>query len=173
MMTRVRAAWLAALLACASGPAIGADEPPTQLSGTLQKINATGAVTIGYRESSVPFSFTSSRGEPIGYSIDLCRLVVDSIVGTIGKPVDIRWRPVTSESRIAAVTSGDVDLECGSTTSNLERQRQVAFSPIIFVSGTRLMVKRASTIASFRDLGGKRVVTTAGTKNAKALETLK
>lgn len=151
-----------------------ADEPPALLSGTLQRVHATGAVTIGYRESSIPFSFRpSGDGEPVGYTIDLCRALVDAIADTVGKPVAIRWKAVTSASRIAAVVAHDVDLECGSTTSNLERRRQVAFSPILFVSGTRLMVRKGSPIASFRDLAGKRVVTTAGTTNADALATLK
>ncbi len=151
-----------------------ADEPPTTLSGTLQKANASGAVTIGYREASIPFSFLpTGSGEPIGYSIDLCRAIVDAIAESVGKPIAVRWQAVTSESRIPAVAAGRVDLECGSTTSNLERRKQVAFSPIIFVSGTKLMVPKGSSIASFRDLAGKRVVTTAGTTNAAALETLK
>ncbi len=171
----VRFVALTASLAVAGGAlAQQADEPPTTLSGTLQKVHAAGAVTIGYRESSIPFSFLpTGSGEPVGYSIDLCKEIVGAISETIGKPVAIRWQAVTSETRIPAVAGGRVDLECGSTTSNLERRKQVAFSPIIFVSGTKLMVAKGSPIVSFRDLAGKRVVTTAGTTNAAALETLK
>ena len=138
-----------------------------------QKVQETGAITIGYRESSVPFSYLSARNEPIGYSIDLCKQLVEAIGETVGRNVTIKWLPVTSESRIAAVTSGRVDLECGSTTSNLERQKQVAFSPTMFVSGTKLMVRKGSPIRSYLDLAGKRVVVTAGTTNQKAIEEVK
>ena len=119
----------ALLLSVLAAPAFAqADEAPTLLSGTLAKVQRTGEVTIGYRESSIPFSYLSARNEPIGYSIDLCRQLVDAIGGAVGRAVAIRWEPVTSDTRIAAVTSGRVDLECGSTTSNLERQKVVAFS---------------------------------------------
>lgn len=166
----VVAAWTfaAATAAFAQSP-----PPPVELSGTLAKAQKSGSITIGYRESSVPFSYVSARGEPIGYSIDLCRQLVDAIGDALHKPIAIQWKVVTSESRIPAVTSGQVDLECGSTTNNLERRRQVAFSPTMFVSGTKLMVKKGSPIQSFRDLAGKRVVTTAGTTNAKAMADLK
>ena len=153
-------------------PAIAQSEAPTRWSGTLLKAQESGAITIGYRESSVPFSFLSAKSEPIGYSIDLCRLLVDAVAEAVGRPVAIEWLPVTSETRIAAVSSGQVDLECGSTTSNLERRKVVAFSPTMFVSGTRLMVRKGSIIRSFRDLHGRRVVVTAGTTNEKTLQDL-
>jgi ABC-type amino acid transport substrate-binding protein len=174
-LTRLFAAWLVALVT-ALLPALAvaqSETSPTRLSGTLQKVKETGAITIGYRESSIPFSYLSARGEPIGYSIDLCKLLVDAISAEVGRELAIQWQPVTSASRIEAVTSGRVDLECGSTTSNLERQKQVAFSPTIFVSGTKLLVKKGSPIKSFRELGGKRVVVTAGTTNEKTLQDLK
>ncbi|MEP6876572.1 MAG: transporter substrate-binding domain-containing protein, partial [Burkholderiales bacterium] len=119
---------------------------PTQLTGTLAKVRETGSITIGHRESSIPFSYLSARGEPIGYSIDLCKLLVDAISEEVGRTIAVRWVPVTSESRIPAVVGGQVDLECGSTTNNLERQKQVSFSPTMFVSGTKLMVKKGSPI---------------------------
>jgi glutamate/aspartate transport system substrate-binding protein len=146
--------------------------PPAQLSGTLAKVRDTGTITIGHRESSIPFSYRSARGEPIGYSIDLCKLLVDAISEQVGREIAIKWQPVTSESRIPAVVSGQVDLECGSTTNNLERQKQVSFSPTMFVSGTKLMVKKGSAIKSFRDLAGKKVVVTAGTTNEKTMREL-
>ena len=152
--------------------AVSAQTDPAQLTGTLAKLRQTGSVSIGYRESSIPFSYLSARGEPIGYSIDLCRLLVDAMVETLGREIAIQWVPVTSESRIPAVVSGQVDLECGSTTNNLERQKQVSFSPTMFVSGTKLLVKKGSPIRSFRDLVGKRVVVTAGTTNEKTLREL-
>jgi len=154
----------------ATAPTVAA--APAQLSGTLAKVRSSGSIALGYRESSVPFSFLSPRKEPIGYSVELCKALVSSIEDAINKSLAIRWVPVTAASRIDAVESGQVDLECGSTTSNLERQKRVAFSPTIFVSGTRLMVRRGSPIASFRDLAGKKVAVTAGTTNEKALRDL-
>jgi len=145
---------------------------PTQLTGTLAKVRETGTIAIGHRESSIPFSYLSARGEPIGYSVDLCKLLVDAISEEVGRTVAVRWVPVTSESRIPAVVSGQVDLECGSTTNNLERQKQVSFSPTMFVSGTKLLVKKGSAIKSFRDLAGRRVVVTAGTTNEKTMREL-
>ena len=152
--------------------AVSAQTDPAQLTGTLAKLRQTGNVSIGYRESSIPFSYLSVRGEPIGYSIDLCKLLVEAIGEELGREILIQWVPVTSESRIPAVVSGKVDLECGSTTNNLERQKQVSFSPTMFVSGTKLLVKKGSPIRSFRDLVGKRVVVTAGTTNEKTLREL-
>jgi ABC-type amino acid transport substrate-binding protein len=144
-----------------------------ELSGTLKKVHQTGTVVIGYRESSIPFSYLNTRGEPIGYSIDLGRAIVDAISNELnGQTLKINFVPVTSESRIGAVKNGEVDLECGSTTNNIERQKEVAFSPIMFVAGTKLLVKRASPIQSFRDLDGKSVVVTAGTTNEAAIRSL-
>jgi ABC-type amino acid transport substrate-binding protein len=162
-----------ALLLTISTAHAQADPAPMQWSGTLQKAQETGTITIGYRESSIPFSYLSARNEPIGYSIDLCRQIVDAISEAVGRTVAIKWQPVTSESRIPTVTSGKADLECGSTTANVERQKLVAFSPTMFVSGTKLMVKKGSPIKSFRDLNGKKVVVTSGTTNEKTLQDLK
>src|SRR5580692_4655626 len=141
-----------------------------ELSGTLKKVHDSGTVSIGYRESSIPFSYLNTRGEPIGYSIDLGRAIVDAMSNELnGQTLTIKFVPVTSESRIGAVKSGQVDLECGSTTNNTERQKEVAFSPIMFVAGTKLLVKRGSPIQSFRELNGKSVVVTAGTTNETAM----
>jgi ABC-type amino acid transport substrate-binding protein len=145
---------------------------PATLSGTLAKVRDAGSIAIGYRESSVPFSYLDARKRPIGYSIELCKQLVSAIEASIDKPLNIQWVPVTSDNRIDAVASGRVDLECGSTTSNVERQKRVAFSPIFFVAGTKVMVKRGSPITSFRDLAGKKVVVTAGTTNEKAMHAL-
>jgi glutamate/aspartate transport system substrate-binding protein len=168
------ATWLAAgLVAFAPAPAAAqTSTTPVELTGTLAKVREAGSITLGHRESSIPFSYLSPRGEPIGYSVDLCKLLVDAIGEAVGRTVAIKWQPVTSETRIAAVTSGRVDLECGSTTNNVERQKQVGFSPTIFVSGTKLMVRKGSPIKSFRDLAGQRVVVTAGTTNEKAMRDL-
>ena len=166
-----RLLFVALWLLAGSLPA-AAQTDPAVLTGTLAKLRQTGTVSIGYRESSVPFSYLSARGEPIGYSIDLCKLLVEALGEELGREIAVQWVPVTSESRIPAVVSGKVDLECGSTTNNLERQKQVSFSPTIFVSGTKLLVKKGSPIKSFRDLVGKRVVVTAGTTNEKTLREL-
>src|SRR3954452_20170777 len=164
---KILAALLAAGLVFAQSPE---DPAPVELTGTLAKVRAARAFTVAYRESSVPFSYLSPRGEPIGYSIELCRKVGEAIGQALGREVPIKWLVVTSESRIEAVASGKADLECGSTTNNLERQKQVAFSPVIFVAGTKLLVKRGSAVRSYRDLAGKTVVVTAGTTNEKAMQ---
>jgi len=162
-----------AFLALASLVASAQDEPQVEaLSGTLLNARRTGIVTLAHRESSVPFSYLSARGEPIGYSIELCRSLVESMGEAVGRSLTIRWLPVTPESRMDAIISGRADLECGSTTNNLERARHVAFSPTIFVSGTKLLVKKGSPIRSFRDLARKTVVVTAGTTNEEAMRAL-
>src|SRR5581483_4794019 len=164
---------LAALLA--AGVAFGQspeDPAPVELTGTLAKVRAARALTLAYRESSVPFSYLSARGEPIGYSIELCKKLAEAIGEAVGRELALKWLPVTSESRIDAIVAGRADLECGSTTNNLERQRQVAFSPIVFVAGTKLLVRRGSPIRSYRDLAGRKAVVTAGTTNEKAMQEL-
>jgi glutamate/aspartate transport system substrate-binding protein len=142
---------------------------PVELTGTLAKVRTARAITLAYRESSVPFSYLSARGEPIGYSIELCRKLAEAIGEAVGRELELKWLPVTSETRIEAIVSGRADLECGSTTNNLERRRQVAFSPVIFVAGTKLLVRRGSSIRSYRDLGRKVVVVTSGTTNESAM----
>jgi len=149
------------------------DDSIGALSGTLRKIKATGTITLGYRESSLPFSYLNKRAQPIGYSLDLCREIVEQASTELdGMDIKIVLAPVTSADRFAKVKTGDVDLECGSTTSNLQRQKEVAFSPVFFVAGTKLMVPKASKIASYRDLARKTVVVTAGTTNEAALRTI-
>jgi glutamate/aspartate transport system substrate-binding protein len=143
------------------------------LSGTLQKVDRSGTITIGYREASFPFSYLGPDRQPIGYSIDLCREIVTEIAREIDKPqLRMEFSPVTPETRIPALVSGKIDLECGSTTNNVERQKEVAFSPIMFVTGTKLMVKRRSGIRSYRDLRGKVLVVTAGTTNEQVMKRL-
>jgi glutamate/aspartate transport system substrate-binding protein len=154
-------------------PAPTEDNTPEVLTGTLKKIRDSGSVTIGYREASFPFSYVRQGGPPIGYSIDLCLGIVDEIKRElVGAPVTVGYQYVTADTRIDAVVNGKADLECGSTTSNAERQKIVAFSPIIFVAGTKLLVKRDSGIGSYRDLTGKTLVVTSGTTNEKAMHLL-
>jgi ABC-type amino acid transport substrate-binding protein len=141
----------------------------TVLQGTLKKVQTSGVVLVGYRDASVPFSYLSADKTPVGYSIDLCANVVSAMADEVGRELVIQWVPVTAESRMDALRSGAIDLECGSTTNNVQRRQSVAFSPITFVAGTKLLVKKGSPIQSFRDLGGKTVVVTAGTTNEQAM----
>jgi len=144
-----------------------------ELTGTLKKIKESKTVTLGYRESSIPFSYVTRTGDAIGYSIDLCNAVVDDVTTELeGLEIAVKYRKVTAESRIAAVRSGEIDLECGSTTANFERKKLVAFSPIFFIAGTKLLVPRDSAITSYRDLRGKTVVVTAGTTNEAAVRAI-
>jgi glutamate/aspartate transport system substrate-binding protein len=177
-MTPLRTAgrFIFCLLVSLIAPAARAGETTNggeELTGTLKKVHDCGTVVIGYRESSIPFSYLNSRGEPIGYSIDLGRAIVDGISNELdGQTLKIKFVPVAPETRISAVVNGEIDLECGSTTNNTQRQKQVAFSPVMFVAGTKLLVKRDSNIQSFHDLDGKTVVVTAGTTNEEAMHRL-
>ena len=176
--------WAAALYAVAFVGALAtsfparAEQPvttggePTSLSGTLKKAHDTGVVTLGYREASFPFSYLSGQ-TPIGYSIDLCLGVVEEMKRELdGQDLKVAYEKVTPDTRIPEIVAGKIDLECGSTTANKERETQVAFSPIMFVAGTKLMVKATSPYRSYRELGGKTVVATSGTTNEKALKSL-
>ncbi len=140
------------------------------LSPTLAAIKSAHVVRLGYRESSPPFSFLDQANRPIGYSLELCEAVVDEIGVEVDDPnLKIEYVKVTSDDRIQAVLQNKIDLECGSTTANAERARQVAFSPLMFVAGTKLMVPKASGISSATDLKGKTVVVTKGTTNEQAM----
>ncbi|MWL86973.1 amino acid ABC transporter substrate-binding protein [Cupriavidus sp. SW-Y-13] len=164
------AAWLGIFAPCVTAQTTAPE--PVVLAGTLKKARDTGVLVIGYRESSLPFSYLNQAKRPIGYSIDICQAIVTAASAEISRELTVQWVPVTSENRFDAITSGKVDLECGSTTRNAERMRTVGFSPVIFVAGTKLMVPRNSSIKTFRDLKGKTVVATAGTTNADAIEQL-
>ena len=140
------------------------------LSPTLSAIKNSHVVHLGYRESSPPFSFLDQANRPIGYSLELCEAVVDEIGVEVDDPnLKIEYVKVTSDDRIQAVLQNKIDLECGSTTANAERARQVAFSPLMFVAGTKLMVPKASNVQSVADLKGKTVVVTKGTTNEQAM----
>ncbi|WP_374619991.1 glutamate/aspartate ABC transporter substrate-binding protein [Pandoraea sp.] len=139
-------------------------------SETLQKIASSGVITIGHRESSIPFSYYDNDHNVIGYSQDLCNKVVDAVKTRLKKPdLQVRFIPVTSQNRIALVQNGTVDIECGVTTNLKARQTQVDFSDTFFVAGTRLLVNRQSGIKDFADLAGKPVVTNAGTTSERIL----
>jgi glutamate/aspartate transport system substrate-binding protein len=155
-------------------PVTSAEALPATLSGTLAKVRASGIITLGYRDASFPFSYVRPGSpEPLGYSVDLCKGVAAEVTRELqGAPVRIAYEPVTSDTRIEAVTSGKIDIECGSTTDNVEREKTVAFSPLIFVAGTKLLARRGGPIRSFRDLTGKTLVVTSGTTNEKAMRAL-
>ena len=180
MNTKAPKAALLGLFACLFAGAIAAPLALAQdsvgverLSGTLKKIKDTHAVTIGFRDASVPFSYLNSSRRPIGYTIDLCLAVVDAIKEELGlADIDVKYLPVNPATRIPLVADGTVDLECGQTTKNPERQKLVSFSPIIFVSGTKLLVKRSSKHKSYRDLKNRTVAVTEGTTNEAALKSL-
>lgn len=156
---------LAAALAC-----LLALPAQAQTAGTLKKIKDSGSITLGHRESSIPFSYYDDQQQVIGYSHELMLKVVEAVKTELKLPnLQTRLMPVTSQNRIPLVSNGTVDLECGSTTNNLERQKQVAFSNSIFVIGTRLLTKKTSGIKDFSDLSGKVLVTTAGTTSERLI----
>jgi len=158
----------AALLSCSvltALPALGA-EP----AGTLKKIRDTGSISLGHRESSIPFSYYDDKQQVIGYSHEVMLKAVDAIKSELKlASLTVRTVPVTSQNRIPLIQNGTIDIECGSTTNNTERQKQVSFSNTIFVIGTRLLTKKDSGIKDFADLAGKNVVTTAGTTSERLL----
>jgi len=141
-------------------------------TGTLKKVNESGVLRIGYRENSPPFAFLDPKGKPIGYALDLCAAVIEEIVAELRKDFRVDYRPVTPENRFDLLNAGEIDLECGSTTNNFERRKLAAFSPTMFVTGTKLLVRRASGVRYFRDLQGKTVVLTRGTVQAQAIPKL-
>jgi glutamate/aspartate transport system substrate-binding protein len=158
------------LLTTAAGAQTGGSEG---LSPTLANIKMALVVRLGYRESSPPFSFLDQANRPIGYSLELCEAIVDEIgVEVDDANLKIEYVKVTSDDRIAAVVQNKIDLECGSTTANAERSKQVAFSPLIFVAGTKLMVPKASIVSGAADLKGKTVVVTKGTTNEQAMHAI-
>src|ERR1700710_363937 len=160
----------ALLLPAAAGAQSGGGEG---LSPTLANIKKAHVVRLGYRESSPPFSFLDQANRPIGYSLELCEAIVEEIgVEVDDANLKVEYVKVTSDDRIPAVTGNKIDLECGSTTANAERARLVAFSPLMFVAGTKLMVAKASTISTPADLKDKTVVVTKGTTNEQAMHSV-
>ena len=137
---------------------------------TLEKIAASGKITLAYRESSVPFSYLDGPSKPIGFAVDMSNAVADAVRRQLKKPdLQIEWQPVTSQNRIPLIMNGTVDLECGSTTNNTARGKDVAFAINHFYTGTRLLVKKGSGIKDYADLAGKNVATTTGTTNLQVL----
>ena len=156
------------LIGAAAGAAQAED-----LSGTLKKINDNGVIVVGHRESSVPFSYYDNQQKVVGYSQDYSNAIVEAIKAKLNKPdLQVKMIPITSQNRIPLLQNGTYDYECGSTTNNLERQKQAAFSDTIFVIGTRLLVKKDGPIKDFADLKGKTVVVTSGTTSEVLLHKL-
>jgi len=152
---------MAALVLCATG---------AQAADTLGKIAQSGKITLAYRESSVPFSYLNGPEKPIGFSVDLSNAVVEAVKKKLNKPkLEVALMPVTSQNRIPLITNGTVDLECGSTTNNSARAKDVDFAINHFYTGTRLLVKKSSGIKNYADLKGKTVASTTGTTNAQVM----
>jgi len=140
-------------------------------SRVLKRIKERGVVNMGHRESSVPFAYIGKDGKPIGYSMDICNLFVDKIRGTLKMPgIKVKHVPVTSQTRIALMANGTIDMECGSTTNNLTRQKQVAYLSVTFITGTKLGSKKGSGIKEIEDLEGKAIALSQGTTNEKAIK---
>jgi len=141
-----------------------------QSSGTLEKIKDSGAITIGHRESSVPFSYYDDNQRVIGYAMDLCYRIVDAVKSELKmKELEVKLNPVTSATRIPLIANGTIDLECGSTTNNLEREKQVAFTITHFVTANRFVSKKSENLKTVDDLKGKSIVSTSGTTNIKQI----
>src|ERR1700751_1986922 len=144
-----------------------------QLTGTLAKIKDTGTITLGHRKSSVPFSYYDDNQRVIGYAMDLCYKIVDAVKAELKlDELEVKLNPVTSATRIPLIANGTVDLECGSTTNNLERQKQVAFTITHFVTANRFVAKKSAKLKKLEDLKGKTVVSTSGTTNIKQITEL-
>ena len=157
-------------LACAGFIAAA---PAQELTGTLKKIKDAGAIKVGHRDASIPFSYLDDQQQPIGYSMELCAKIVDAVKAELKMPkLKVELVPVTSQTRIPILTGGNIDMECGSTTNSKERQKQVSFAFTTFYTGTKLLVKKASGIKSYQDLKGKTVVVTQGTTNERAIKGL-
>ncbi len=138
--------------------------------GTLKKIKDSGAVTLGHRDASIPFSYYDDNQKPVGYALDICHRVVDAIKAELKMPnLEIKYQLVTSANRIPLMANGTIDLECGSTTNNFERQKQVSYTNTHFVTANRYVAKKSSNLKSLADLRGKTVVSTAGTTNLKQI----
>ena len=164
---------LAGALAAAALGLLAAPALARELTGTLKKIKDSGTITIGHRETSIPFSYLDERQQPIGYSMDLCAAIVEEVKKELQMAqLDVQYNPVTPQTRIPLMSNGTIDLECGSTTNTLGRQKEVAFAPTTFVTGTKLVAKRKSKVRSYRDLRNKTVVVTQGTTNERIIRAL-
>ncbi|MEC4723520.1 transporter substrate-binding domain-containing protein [Noviherbaspirillum sp. CPCC 100848] len=164
---------LAKLITVLIGAGVIAGAAQAQESPTLKKIKDSGTITLGVRDSSIPFSYLDDKQSYQGYSIDLCMKAVTAIQKNLGlTQLNVKMNPVTSATRIPLMANGTIDIECGSTTNNVERQKQVAFAPTTFVSGNRLLAKKTANVNSLNDLKGKTLVSTAGTTSMRQVTAL-
>lgn len=160
-------------LALAAGLAVVSTAGAEELTGTLKKIKELGTITVGHRESSLPFSYYDDKQQVVGYTIDLCQRIVDAVKARLNMPnLQVKLNPVTSATRIPLIANGTVDMECGSTTNNLEREKQVAFTITHFVTANRFVAKKADKLHKLADLKGKTIVSTSGTTNIKQITEL-
>ncbi|HVS26792.1 MAG TPA: glutamate/aspartate ABC transporter substrate-binding protein [Burkholderiales bacterium] len=158
------------LLACVACSVFTAPAVAEELSGTLKKIKDSSTILLGHRESSIPFAYYDDKQQVVGYSMEIAYKIVDAVKKRLNMPkLQVQLNPVTSQTRIPLIQNGTIDLECGSTTNNLERQKQVAFSNTIFLIGTRLLTRKNSGIKDFPGLAGKTAVTTAGTTSERLI----
>jgi glutamate/aspartate transport system substrate-binding protein len=166
---RLRAIASSASIACLAVAAAQAAEP----TGVLKRIKDSGQITVGYRESSIPFSYLDDKAQPVGYTMELCNRVIDALKKELKLPnLAVKLQAVTSQNRIPLVVNGTVDMECGSTVNNVERQAQVAFSDTTFVVATRFIARRADNLKTIDDLKGKTVAVTTGTNTVKRVRDL-
>jgi len=165
MLRPIKAALAAAAAFALVAPAMAQD--------TLKKIKDTGAITIGHRDASIPFSYYDDQQKPVGYSMDICARIVEDVKKAVGNPnLKVNYQLVTSANRIPLMANGTIDLECGSTTNNLDRQKQVAFTNTHFITANRWVAKKSANLNSLADLKGKTIVSTAGTTNIKQMTEL-
>ena len=162
---------LAAIGVFAAVTGIAAPATAAELYGTLKKIKDSGTIVVGHREASIPFAYMGPEGKPIGYSMDLCYKIVDQIKAELKMPnLKVELKPVTSQTRIPLLANGTIDIECGSTTNNLTRSKQIDYLAITFITGTKLAVKKDSKINEIEDLNGKAIALSLGTTNEKAVK---
>ena len=155
----------AAALACALFAA-----PALAQEGTLDKIKKTGTITVGHRDASIPFSYYDDKQQPVGYAVDICMRIVSAVKQELKlSSIQVNYQLVTSANRIPLMANGTIDLECGSTTNNIERQKQVWFTNTHFITANRWVSKKSSNVKTLNDLKGKTIVSTAGTTNIKQI----
>src|SRR5579871_2284218 len=141
-----------------------------ELTRTLKKIKDTGIINIGYRDSSIPFSYLDDNQKPVGFAIDICLKIVDAVKKELKlDKLNVEFNPLTSSARIPLLANGTIDLECGSTTNNFDRLKQVAFTNTHFLTATRFISKKSSKLNGIEDLKGKTVASTSGTTNIRQL----
>jgi glutamate/aspartate transport system substrate-binding protein len=161
------------LLLCSANAAAQDKGAQADRIDTLKRIRETGAITLGVRETSVPFSFVDAQKQPQGYTVDLCLRVVEAVKSELKlSKLEVKYLPVSSANRIPSLVDGKIDLECGSTTNTRDRQKQVAFAYTTFVAGIKMLAKKASNINSIEDLRGKSVVVTVGTTSEKIIKAM-